>query len=510
MNPAESPLRTESLLSPVPGAVPASLPKNEEDRIKKLLDYRVLDTDAETVYDDLSAIAAQICGTPTALVSLVDVSRQWFKAKVGIEATETPRDIAFCAHAILQPEVMVIPDARLDQRFANNPLVTGEPFVRFYAGAPLITPEGHALGTLCVVDSEPRDLSAAQIESLAALARQVVSQLEMRLTFQRLRREGAAKEAAKAALKVANTSLENRVQERTVAVQQKNKELEAMLHELQHTRSHLVHSEKIASLGQLVAGVAHEINNPLGFVCGSIVQAQRSVGELVEILQLYQEIYGEENEEIAALTEDIQPNFIIDDLAKMLGSMEMGAHRIVEIVRSLRSFSRQEQPGFRFANLHEGINNTLMLLGHRLRMVGTDHQPIEVIKRYSDIPEINCDIGQLNQVFMNLLANAIDAFEETDRATLANPTITIETEVLDGWVKVSIADNGSGIPESVVADIFTPFFTTKAVDRGTGLGLSISHKVITRKHRGEIVCESSLGVGTTFVLKIPTDLPGGE
>lgn len=491
-------------------AVPAAFPKDEKDRIRKLLDYKVLDTDAETAYDDLVAIAAQICDTDISLVSLIDSDRQWFKAKTGIETTETPRDIAFCSHAILQPQVMVIPDARLDPRFATNPLVAGEPFIRFYAGAPLITPDGYALGTLCVIDSKPKELTAAQIAALEALSRQAVTQLEMRLMLQQLNQEAIEKEKAQTALEQINAQLETRVAERTEAIQQKNKELQETLRELQHARSHLVHSEKIASLGQLVAGVAHEINNPLGFVSGSIQHAQNYVADLIELLQLYQDIYGETDESIAELSKTVELDFMVDDLPKMLGSMEIGANRIIEIVRSLRSFSRQEQAGLRPANLHVGIDNTLMLLSHRLRMIGSDAQPVEVVKQYGNIPDINCDIGQLNQVFMNLLANAIDALETNDKPDIEQyPTITISTAMVDDWIVISVADNGAGMPQSVAQDIFNPFFTTKAADKGTGLGLSISQTVIECKHKGKITCKSQADVGTTFTLKIPSDLPAG-
>ncbi len=500
-------MSTQALPNPLIGAVTAALPEGENDRIKKLLSYKVLDTDAETAYNDLIAIAAQICDTPISLVSMVDRDRQWFKAKVGIEANETPRDLAFCAHAILRPEVMVVPDARLDPRFSTNPLVVGEPFIRFYAGAPLITPDGYALGTLCVVDSEPKTLTSIQVEALEALARLVVGQLEMRLTLQQLTKEVDEKEAAQSALEQANASLEARVEERTQVIQQKSEALKEALEELQHTQSHLVHSEKIASLGQLVAGVAHEINNPLGFISGSVGHTQSYTADLIELLKLYQDTYGEENESIAELSEEIGPDFIIDDLTKMLESMDMGAERIIEIVRSLSSFSRQEQPGLHPANLHMGIDNTLMLLGHRLRMASSNRPPIEVVKHYSDIPEINCDIGQLNQVFMNLLANSVDAFEVDQQQRVEHPTITIATALVDNQVVISITDNGAGMPESVVQSMFRPFFTTKETGKGTGLGLSISRKVIERKHKGEIICESQLGKGTTFILKIPSDLP---
>lgn len=241
--------------SPFPGAVPAAFPANEAERIQKLLDYRVLDTSPETAYDDITRLAAYICGTPTSLVSLVDISRQWFKSSVGLDAVETPRDLAFCAHAILRPEALVIPDAQADERFANNPLVTGAPYIRFYAGAPLITSEGYGMGTLCVIDYVSKQLTVEQIQSLEALARQVVSQLEMRLSVQRIEAEMVKKEEAQAALQQINLSLK----ERTETVCQRNQQLEQALQQLRLAQSQLVQNEKTASLGQMVAGIAHEI-----------------------------------------------------------------------------------------------------------------------------------------------------------------------------------------------------------------------------------------------------------
>ena len=182
-------MSTQALTNTPAAAATAAIAEGESNRIQKLLSYKVLDTGAETAYDDLALIAAQICGTSTSAVSLIDSGRQWFKAKVGMEVSETPRDTAFCAHAILKPQVMIVPDARLDERFANNPMVVGEPFIRFYAGAPIVTPEGYAMGTLCVLDSEPKTLDAKQIAALEAIARQVVGLLEMRLMFQQLRKE---------------------------------------------------------------------------------------------------------------------------------------------------------------------------------------------------------------------------------------------------------------------------------------------------------------------------------
>lgn len=482
--------------SPIPGAVPAAYPNNEEQRIHKLLSYRVLDTASENAYDDIAAIATQICGTQTAVVSLVDGLRQWFKATVGLEATETPRDISFCAHAILQPKVMVIPDARADRRFANNPLVTSAPFIRFYAGAPLITPDGYALGSLCVIDQQPRELTDTQIQALEALARQVVSQLETRLMLQKVEAEVEARKAAEAELNQLNATLVH-----------KNQQIVQALHELKEAQAHLVQAEKMSSLGQLVAGVAHEINNPVSFIAGNLTHVQTYACDLLSLIDLYEQSYPQSVPAIEAEAERIDLPFVQQDLPKLLSSMELGTDRICQIVLSLRNFSRMDEAACKAVDIHEGIDSTLLILQHRLN--NQPGQPsIELIKEYGDLPAVECYAGALNQVFMNILSNAIDALEkvsvEKPQSETAPAKIRIRTTALEtGWVEISISDNGPGMTPAVIDQVFNPFFTTKPIGKGTGIGMSISYQIIVDKHQGKLKCRSQSGKGTEFLIQIP-------
>ncbi|WP_179064753.1 ATP-binding protein [Nostoc sp. C052] len=281
--------------------------------------------------------------------------------------------------------------------------------------------------------------------------------------------------------------------------------------EAKQLASQLVHSEKMSSLGQLVAGVAHEINNPVNFISGNIGYANQYIQDLLRLLQLYQQNYPHPATEIQQQTEAIDLNFLIADLPNLLTSMTVGAERITEIVLSLRNFSRLDEAEMKAVNIHEGIDNTLMILEHRLKPK-SNHLTIEVIKEYGDLPLVECYAGQLNQVFMNLLANAIDALQESveniewgvGEKALPTPQIRIHTQLTsENQVVICIADNGTGIPENVQKHLFEPFFTTKPIGKGTGLGLSISYQIITQKHQGKLQCISAPGQGTEFVIVIP-------
>ncbi|MGG6296902.1 PAS domain S-box protein [Leptolyngbya sp. AN02str] len=895
----------------------AAFPNNENQRLAKLKSYGVLDTVAETAYNDLALLASYICNTPIALVSLVDADRQWFKASVGVDVCETSRDSSFCAHAILQHDVFIVPDAWEDARFVNNPLVTGEPYLRFYAGVPLFTQEGFGLGTLCVIDTQPRSLSPEQISALKALARQVMNQLELHIQQQKLVQEiaetqrleaerqrvtthlqkeqeqlkaildtlsdgivacdetghlmlfnratqefhglsktalppddwaehydlylgdgitpmptediplfrafrgevvheaemviapkqgrvrtllasgraffdadgkklgavvamhdisdrkqaEAERDRMEAALRQSearfqrlaenlpgmiyrfyadaegnpglsyinascktlyevepeeaiqnvhlildcvhpddkesfHTSIEvsrqtlqpwdwigrfimpsgklkwlhglsqperqpdgstiwdglqldvsdrkqaemdrqtalqeaayqsrllrtvldstedwifakdrefryilaNRSYARAIAqtpddmlgktdselgfsaemiegdpekgirgfrsddraalagklvhnpydvaslsdgsmrvfdthkaplydaagevfavlgvsrditerhltqealqasetqLKEKAEELERTLQELQRTQTQMIQAEKMSGLGQLVAGIAHEINNPVNFIHGNIMPTEQYTRDLLNLLMLYQEQVPNPSPGLRAAVEEVDPEFIQSDLPKLLRSMRMGTERIREIVRSLRNFARLDEAEMKDVDLHEGIDNTLVILASRLKP-GANHPGIEVIKEYGDLPLVECYAGQLNQVFMNVLLNAIDALEERDRhRTLQQMNeqsryIQIRTSLMgNDWVRIAIADNGLGMTDEVKSQIFNPFFTTKEVGKGTGMGMAISYQVVSERHQGRLDCVSTPGEGSEFVIQIP-------
>ncbi|MEO1352260.1 MAG: ATP-binding protein [Cyanobacteria bacterium J06635_15] len=288
------------------------------------------------------------------------------------------------------------------------------------------------------------------------------------------------------------------------ALEERTVELSQTLDDLTKTQAQMVQAEKMSSLGQLVAGVAHEINNPVNFIYGNLSHAKGYTDDLLEVIKLYQKTFPEPGEELEEVIEDLEIDFLTEDLPKLLSSMKVGAERIHAIVSSLRNFSRLDEVDLKEADLHEGIDSTLMILQNRLKK-HSDRVKIAVNRKYGNLPKVECLPGQLNQVFMNIISNAIDALEEALQCqTVEHPEITITTHLeSDQSVVISIADNGSGMPEVVRNRIFDPFFTTKAVGKGTGMGLSISYQVVVEKHGGALTCHSTPGQGTKFVMTLP-------
>jgi signal transduction histidine kinase len=322
-------------------------------------------------------------------------------------------------------------------------------------------------------------------------------------------------------------------------------ELKQALYQLKHAQAQLVQTEKMSSLGQLVAGVAHEINNPVSFIYGNVIHAKNYTQDLLKLIELYQQQYTNPPAEIEDKIEHIDLEFLQEDLPNLFNSMEIGAERINDIVNSLRTFSRLDEAEMKAVDIHVGIDSTLMLLKSRLKApcnAKGGYPEIKVIKDYGDLPIVECYPGQLNQVFLNIFANAIDALEDVllhRYATASNVQslqcftvescqthlqstkyqhsnldilnlqpaslwIRIRTEIIDkDWVVISITDNGIGINKEVSSKLFEPFFTTKPVGKGTGLGLSISYQIVVEKHGGQLYCISTQGEGTQFIIKIP-------
>ena len=366
---------------------------------------------------------------------------------------------------------------------------------------------------------------------------------ELKTSNHLLRQEVIERKRAEKALQQAHDDLKRQVEEQTAELEKANAllkqdilervtteaalrqsetqlreqatQLEATLHELQKTQAQLIQTEKMSSLGQLVAGIAHEINNPINFIYGNITYASQYIQDMQHLLQLYIQHYPQPVPEIQEAADAIDLDFVNRDLPKLLGSMKVGADRIRDLVLSLRNFARLDECEMKYVDIHEGIESTLLILQNQLK-AKPGRPEIQVIKNYGKLPLVECHAGQLNQVFMNILSNAIDAVQESfvighlslarEKAQIAKDKgqIQICTKVVsDNRVEIRISDNGSGMSDEVRQRLFDPFFTTKPVGAGTGLGLSISYQIVKEKHGGQLRCISAPGQGAEFVIEIP-------
>ena len=365
-----------------------------------------------------------------------------------------------------------------DPRIWNKEWVKREGLVSF-AGYPLIV-DDHLVGVVALFARQP--LSQKALDALGMVADEI-------------------------ALGVKRKQTEVQLQHSETQLRQQAEALQTTLKELQRAQSHLVQSEKMSSLGQLVAGVAHEINNPVNFIYGNLTYARTYTDALLKLIELYQTHYAIPHPDIQAEADAMELEFVIQDLPKLLNSMKVGAERIQGIVSSLRTFSRMDESEMKAVDIHAGLESTLMILRNRLK-AGPDLTEVKVIREYGNLPMMECYAGHLNQVFMNILSNAIDALADVragEQPHKNNACIRIQTQQTDkGHVNIHITDNGCGIPETIRDRLFDPFFTTKPIGKGTGMGLSISYQIVTEKHGGRLTCQSQAGEGTTFTIKIPT------
>jgi len=450
--------------------------------------------DLEANLQEISDVACQTMPVAIAGIWLFDDSRTALQPVAGYPASVVAQRRALPITAAAQPRyfevleravLFSVKDVRTDlrtQELAPGHLAPWE--ITSLLSVPLWL-GGDMIGILCLEhQGEPRSWTAEEENFARSLA-----------DFVSLAMETWNRKQAEAALR------------------QKTDHLEQTLHELQRTQAQLIQSEKMSSLGQLVAGVAHEINNPVNFIYGNLQPAQDYIQDLLRLVQLYRAQYPQADGAIAQHIDAIELDFLTEDLPRLLKSMRVGADRIQKIVKSLRNFSRMDEAAVKAVNLHEGIESTLMILQNRLKRKA-DQPEIRVEKEYGPLPPVECYVGQLNQVFMNLLSNAIDALEEKLAATPPSPThlwipqIRIVTEQAEAdWVTIRIADNGPGLRDAAHQYLFNPFFTTKPIGKGTGLGLSISHQIITERHGGRLQCYSNPGEGVEFVIEIPIAQP---
>lgn len=420
-------------------------------------------------------------------------------------------------------ENVVLNDATVSGRFINDPyIVKTQP--KSILSMPIIN-QGKLIGILYLENNITSGAFTPQrLEVLKILSSQIAISLKNAMLYGKLETATQRLKTANEQLDDYNQTLEQKVEARTVELQEKNVllreqaiQIELALQELQAAQTQLIQTEKMSSLGQMVAGIAHEINNPINFIYGNLTHASDYFHDLLGVLNLYQQQLPNATPEINNLAENVDLEFLISDFPRLLDSMQVGAERIRQIVLSLRNFSRLDEAVMKEVDIHEGLDSTLLLLQNQLK-ARPENRGIEIVKEYGKLPSVECYPGFLNQAFMNILSNAIDAIEESfvvsptvagekkELVTNKKGKICIRTSIVNGnKVHICIADNGGGMTEEVCQRVFDPFFTTKPVGSGTGLGLAISYQIVVEKHHGRLTCISAPGKGAEFVIEIPID-----
>ena len=549
----------------------APLPLDEAQRLRALRRLAVLDTDADPTLDRVATLAAGLTDSPVGLVNLVDEDLQWTRAAHGRERRPLPREASFCAWTVLDRQVLAVPDARDDARFATNPLVTSEQ-VRAYAGAPLVTSDGYAVGALCVTDTQPRPFSASQQRGLTDLATLVVEALEARelrmhyrsvcdavgvVTFHAdglgrllalsepweeltglpvMQSLGlplldlvvpALREGTRQRLLFGRRGADGLVRVETRLALARGRELQVELTatlvagssgrtaglvgtitditERQDALLQQSHNAKLEALGRLAAGLAHEINTPIQFVGDNTRFLSSAYEDLLALVGRYQELLDEGTGSLswqeraaaaraAEVTADLP--YLAEEVPVAVRQTLEGVDRVGSIVQSMKAFSYKDSAASR-ADLNEALRSTVTVATNETKYVAD----VELDLR--ELPAVVCHVGDLSQVFLNLLVNAADALTTTGR----RGRIQVRSRAEGDWVVLTFQDDGPGVPSHIREKVFEPFFTTKEVGRGTGQGLALARSIVHERHEGVLTLSEAPGGGAVFEIRLPVDGP---